>query len=480
MERNMCSKSLMWFRSDLRVSDNSAFYHASQSNNTIGLVILSPKQWKMHDEAPIKIDFYLKHLQELKYQLNSLGIPLHIHITDSWNDIPQFITQFCRENNIESVHTNIELGFNEFERDRNVNKELTSADIEFHTYQDRTIFPLGSIRNGKNEPYQIFSAFKRKCIEQLVISTPQPLPKPEQQYTHNHFQLDQNVPCFEQLFPHKQLPEQNTIWDVGENEAKQKLLNFIDEYVIDYQKVRDFPYVNGTSQLSPYLNIGVLSIRQCLGANFSESHGYFEINNEGQDTWLNELLWREFYQHLMYDFPHLSKHQPFKMNTTKIQWRESESDFNAWKSGHTGIPIVDAGMREMLQTGWMHNRVRMIVAMFLSKNLLIDWRLGEKWFMQNLIDGDLSANNGGWQWCASTGTDSVPYFRIFNPISQSKKFDPNGEYIRKWVPELAHLDSKIIHEPFAKSTELELNYPKPIVDLKLSRVRAINAFKSIS
>ena len=161
-----------------------------------------------------------------------------------------------------------------------------------------------------------------------------------------------------------------------------------------------------------------------------------------------------------------------------MPWRDAPDELNAWKFGQTGIPIVDAGIRQMLQTGWMHNRVRMIVAMFLSKNLLIDWRKGEQWFMQHLIDGDLAANNGGWQWCASTGTDAVPYFRIFNPISQSQKFDSQGDYIRKWIPELAHLDAKIIHEPYAKYPNLKLNYPKPIVDLKMSRQRALAAFKS--
>ena len=176
----------------------------------------------------------------------------------------------------------------------------------------------------------------------------------------------------------------------------------------------------------------------------------------------------------------MSKHLPFKAETLNIPWRDDAKALQAWQYGQTGIPIVDAGMRQMLSTGWIHNRVRMIVAMFLSKNLLIDWRLGEQWFMQHLIDGDLAANNGGWQWCASTGTDSVPYFRIFNPISQSQKFDKQGDYIRKWIPELAHLDAKQIHEPYAHNPSLDLNYPKPIVDLKQSRIRAIEAFKSIS
>ena len=225
--------------------------------------------------------------------------------------------------------------------------------------------------------------------------------------------------------------------------------------------------------------MGILSIRQCIQALFSAQQGYLNFDSEGQQTWLDELLWREFYQHILYDFPRVSKHLPFKENTQKIQWRDAPEDLKDWQYGLTGVPIVDAGMRQMLATGWMHNRVRMIVAMFLSKNLLIDWRLGEQWFMQHLVDGDLAANNGGWQWCASTGTDSVPYFRVFNPISQSQKFDANGDYIRRWIPELAYLDAKSIHDPYAKNPNLKLNYPRPIVDLKQSRIRAIEAFKGI-
>ncbi len=215
-----------------------------------------------------------------------------------------------------------------------------------------------------------------------------------------------------------------------------------------------------------------MSIRQCLQALFRAEHGNFHLTNEGQQTWLDELLWREFYQHILFDFPHVSKHIPFKKDTQKIKWSHNPEHLAAWQTGQTGIPIIDAGMRQLLKTGWMHNRVRMITAMFLCKNLLIDWRVGEQWFMEHLIDGDLAANNGGWQWCASTGTDAVPYFRIFNPIAQSKKFDPNGDYIRQWVEELAHLDNKAIHEPYSTKTNTQLNYPKPIVDLKETRLKS--------
>jgi len=476
----MQNQSLIWFRQDLRTLDNTALWYATRENPTIGLIILSPEQWKQHDDAPIKIDFYLRQVNDLKQKLHSLNIPLHIEIIPLWKDIPRFISTFCEKHYIENVHANIDLGWNELKRDARVQKALNHIHKDLVLYHDRTLFPVGSIRNHSNHPYQVFSAFKKKCIEQLVISIPQPFPSPEKQH-ENHLKQTFNlqVPTLKQLNIATHLVKNQQQWDVGENLGFNQLNQFIEHDVSNYHLERDLPNNNHTSLLSPYLNCGILSIRQCINALFKTTDGYFQIQNEGQQTWLNELIWREFYQHILFDFPRLSKHEPFKLNTQKITWRHSPEDFEAWKFGQTGIPIVDAGMRQMLKTGWMHNRVRMIVAMFLSKNLLIDWRLGEQWFMQNLIDGDLAANNGGWQWCASTGTDAVPYFRIFNPISQSQKFDPKGSYIRQWVPELANLDDQFIHEPYAKKSNLELAYPKPIVDLKQSRQRALDTFKGI-
>ncbi len=203
-------------------------------------------------------------------------------------------------------------------------------------------------------------------------------------------------------------------------------------------------------------------------------------NNEGAATWISELIWREFYNHIIHFHPDICRHKPFKLKTDNIPWRYDDNLLEAWKKGMTGFPIVDAGMRQLLQTGWMHNRLRMVTAMFLSKILLLDWRLGEKHFMEHLIDGDFAANNGGWQWCASTGTDAVPYFRIFNPITQSQRFDPTGDFIRRFCPELSHLDSKTIHHPFAFGVKpKELNYPQPIVDYKAMRQNTIELFKRL-
>lgn len=474
---------LIWFRQDLRVRDHAALWHACQQGPSIGLIILSPEQWKMHDDAPIKINFYLRQIQSLKKELEQLNIPLIIQVIPYWKDIANYICELTHQLHIENVYSNIEVGVNELKRDKTVRQALNQHGKELFLFHDRTIFPLRSIRNQSQQPYQVFGAFKKACYSKLEISgLPQCYPIPEKQnaYPQSFSNIKslglEDIQAFSDSSISK---EQQDLWPTGEDFALEQLDVFIEDHLSDYKLERDFPNIEGTSQLSPYLNLGILSIRQCLQALFRAEHGNFHLANEGQQTWLDELLWREFYQHILFDFPHISKHYPFKQNTQNIKWENNPEHLLAWQTGQTGIPIIDAGMRQLQKMGWMHNRVRMITAMFLCKNLLIDWRLGEQWFMQHLIDGDLAANNGGWQWCASTGTDAVPYFRIFNPIAQSKKFDPNGDYIRQWVNELAHLDNKMIHEPYSTKTNEQLNYPKPIVDLKETRLKAIETFKSI-
>ncbi|MHA3103075.1 deoxyribodipyrimidine photo-lyase [Acinetobacter sp. ANC 3791] len=473
--------TLIWFRQDLRISDHAALWHASQNGSCLALAILSPKQWQLHDDAPIKLDFYLRQLRQLQQQLQHYNIPLIVQIVPLWQDIPSVLLKLCERLQVQKVHANVELGVHELQRDKHCQDQLTQANIQLELYQDRTLFPVGSIHNQSGQPYQVFTPFKKNCYERLnqqlpacypniAIQTPLQLELSEQ---------EQNIPELHELGYSAISSEQQQLWTVGELHAQQQLDNFLKNTLADYKQQRDFPAQAGTSQLSAYLNIGILSIRQCVQALFRPQQGQFLLTDQGQQTWLDELLWREFYQHILFDYPQVSKHLPFQLKTQQLQWRDDPEGLSAWQQGKTGIPIVDAGMRQLLATGWMHNRVRMICAMFLTKNLLIDWRKGEQWFMQHLIDGDLAANNGGWQWSASTGTDAAPYFRIFNPISQSEKFDPNGDYIRRWVPELRSLDDKNIHEPYAKGYKAGLGYPKAIVDLKSSRVRAIEAFKAL-
>ena len=266
------------------------------------------------------------------------------------------------------------------------------------------------------------------------------------------------------------------LWPAGEDEAKTKLLKFLDEKVIDYSKNRNDPILDGTSRISPYLASGIISSKKCILEALKINNFEFNSGHIGVTKWIDEIVWREFYKNIMFSFPKVSKGQPFQDYSKAIKWRYDEDEFIAWKEGKTGFPIVDAAMRQLIHEGWMHNRLRMVVAMFFTKNMLHDWRLGEAYFMQNLIDGDFASNNGGWQWSSSTGTDAAPYFRIFNPITQSTNFDKEGSFIKKYVPELKDLDKSVIHNP-PKEHRKYCNYSEPILDLKESRLRAIEAFK---
>ncbi|MBF7686904.1 deoxyribodipyrimidine photo-lyase [Acinetobacter rathckeae] len=470
---------LIWFRQDLRIQDNSALWHATQQGNPcIAVVILSPEQWKLHHDATCKINFYLRQLKTLQQQLLEKNIPLIVAQIEQWKDIANYMLTLTEQLSITDVYANAEYAVYEKKRDDATLKILSQHAKTLHLFQDHTLFPKGTIRTQNNQPYKVFTPFKKACFERLQHSMPQCYPDIEQQENITLPKDIQQV-CLDDMLTHYPVSEQILqLWPVGEPVAHEKLNDFLQHNVKQYQDTRDFPAIQGTSRISAYLNIGMISARQCLQALFQPYHGEFVLSHKGDETWLTEILWREFYQHIMVDFPKVSKAKPFKDETNRLVWRDAPSDFEKWTQGQTGIPIVDAGMRELKQTGWMHNRVRMICAMFLTKNLLIDWREGERWFMQHLIDGELAANNGGWQWSASTGTDAAPYFRIFNPVTQSERFDPEGKYIKQWVPELASLQAKQIHAPFAHKIGY-LDYPKPIVDLKSSRVRAIEAFKNL-
>ena len=249
----------------------------------------------------------------------------------------------------------------------------------------------------------------------------------------------------------------------------RRLTQFTNYQITDYSETRNRMDLDGTSSLSPYFRFGMLSLRQAVHETRNTQHATDEI-------WLNELIWREFYIQILYHFPRVAR-TSFNPALANIPWRNDPSEFEAWKAGETGVPVVDAGMRQLREIGWMHNRARMIVASFLVKDLLINWRWGEAWFMENLLDGDIAANNGGWQWTAGTGTDAAPYFRIFNPVLQSQKFDPNGDYIRKWVPELRELNAKEIHSPWNFGIKVA-GYPeKPIVDREVVKERTMNAYR---
>lgn len=470
-------RQLIWFRTDLRVRDNTALTAAMQAGPALAVYLISPGQWKTHDDAPCKIDFWLRNLTSLRAELEQLGVPLLIRQADHWRDAPAVLTRLCREFTVSQVMVNEEYGVNETSRDRDVAAALAENGIGFQRHLDQLLFAPGSIMTRTGGYFQVFSQFKKVCYQRLHLALPtliaKPAPQPPLKLVSDP--IPESISGFS-------APDSNlqALWPAGETAALDRLTAFADERLADYGRLRDFPARTGTSQLSPYLAAGVLSPRQCLNAALQRNQAEFDSGNAGVVTWINELLWREFYKHIQVGFPRVSMHRAFRQQTEAIPWRHAPEQLTAWQQGRTGFPLIDAAMRQLLSTGWMHNRLRMVVAMFLTKNLLINWREGERFFMQNLIDGDLAANNGGWQWSASTGTDAVPWFRIFNPVTQSQRFDLDGRFIRHWLPELAHLDNRVIHLP-SSAGELfsPAGYPQPIVDLGASRQRALNAFKNL-
>ncbi|QCI14648.1 deoxyribodipyrimidine photo-lyase [Pseudomonas putida] len=468
---------LIWLRSDLRITDNTALSAACERGPSIALWLVSPGQWQAHDDAACKVDFWLRNLREMRQALDVLNIPLLIRKIDTWDEAAPAVLKVCHQHQVEAVHWNDEYGLNETRRDDATRTLLADAGIQAHSYLDQLLLAPGTILTRSGGYYQVFSQFKKACLEHLHRSLPALAPKVRRQAPLGIASdpIPRHVEGFET--PPDSL---RNLWPAGEEEAQDRLTRFLDETVEDYQRLRDLPAQPGTSQLSAYLAAGVISPRQCLHAALSSNRGEFDSGSVGVQTWVNELLWREFYKHILTGYPEVSRHRAFRAHTEALPWRDAPEDFKAWQEGRTGIPIIDAAMLQLLHTGWMHNRLRMLVAMFLSKNLLIDWRLGERHFMRHLIDGDLAANNGGWQWSASTGTDSVPYFRIFNPISQSQRFDPQGRFIRHWLPQLKGLDDKKIHAPLMLADNLtNTTYHDPIVDLASSRRRALDAFKAL-
>ncbi|TNF82838.1 deoxyribodipyrimidine photo-lyase [Pseudomonas sp. ICMP22404] len=466
---------LIWLRSDLRLNDNTALAAAASQGPCVAVYLTSPGQWRAHDDAPCKIDFWLRNLASLSAALSELNIPLLIRHAPHWDQAPSVLLTLCRELNIDAVHVNEEYGVNEARRDAEAARSLKAQGIAFHSYLDQLLFKPGSVLTRTGSYFQVFSQFRKVCYSRLHLSLPKLIRAPSRQAPTGIY--SDPVPTQVEGFA---LPSDSlrTLWPAGENEARRRLDTFVDQHLDFYQSERDFPARPGTSQLSAYLVAGVVSPRQCLHAALQANQGEFDSGSVGTVTWINELLWREFYKHILVGFPRVSRHRAFRPETEALAWRNAPEELTAWKQARTGLPIIDAAMRQLLETGWMHNRLRMVVAMFLTKNLLIDWREGERFFMQHLIDGDLAANNGGWQWSASTGTDSAPWFRIFNPLSQSEKFDREGRFIKRWLPELNDLDTQEVHNPLGGLFG-RANYPAPIVNLKQSRERALAAFRNL-
>jgi deoxyribodipyrimidine photo-lyase len=470
----------VWFRADLRVSDNAALAAACRDRDArvIAFFLLAPDQWREHGWSPARVDLVRRTLGELSRSLAALNIPLVIRRADRFADAPAALGSLVRERGVTSLHFNREYEVNEVRRDDAVARELRSLGVEIHAHHDQCVMEPGSVVTKESKTYTVFTPFKKAWIAAVrsgggisLHATPAARAVPAA--------IDPDpVPDSLAEFTGLARPD---LWPAGEDHALDRLREFARGRIDRYKELRDLPAVNATSVLSPYLAIGAISPRQCVRAALDANAGSYDSGSPGAVHWISEIVWREFYRHLTAAFPRLCMGRAFRPETEALEWRDAPDEFAAWCEARTGIPIIDAAMRQLLQTGWMHNRLRMIVAMFLTKNLLIDWRRGESFFMRHLVDGDLAQNNGGWQWSASTGTDAAPYFRIFNPVTQSRTFDPGGEFLRKFLPELAPLDDDAIHEPWKAGGLLHarVSYPAPIVDLSASRARALEAWRKI-
>ncbi len=479
-------RPLMWFRADLRVRDNTALYHACKAadRGVVAIFTVCPDQWEEHDWAGVKVDFILRTLSDLSARLADLNIPLLIRDTPRFKGIPDLLEQVAREHECDAVYFNREYEVNESNRDQAVEVRCAEAGLGVRSFTDRVVFAPGQVLTQEDGVYNVYSPFKRRwwaLFEEQGgsegISREWPEPKAQEKIAGlSPDAIPPRVDGFESSVD----PEK---WPAGEEHARRRLGQFIARKLSAYKDERDFPTRDSTSRLSPHLTIGSISPRQCVNAAVEANDGRIAKGDKGAVTWCQEIIWREFYIHILAGYPRVSMNRPFKLATSAIEWSDNEDHFAAWKAGRTGVPIVDAAMRCLTQTGWMHNRLRMIVAMYLTKDLFLPWWWGERHFMRSLVDGDLASNNGGWQWSASTGTDAQPYFRIFNPWSQSKKFDADGTFIREWVPELRDADAAILHDP-AKLHSARLfqlsDYPAPIVDHKEARQRALNAFQALS
>lgn len=471
----------MWFREDLRLHDNTALYHASHAakDGLIAVYVLDFAAWQQHDVAECRMDFLWRNVQALQKDLRTFNIPLIILASQKSADVPALLLALMQQHKIDCLYYNQQYEIDEVRRDQAVAKSLRQHQIETRSYTDEVWFAPGTILTQAGNYYTVFTPFKKAYLTKLteVGNSILAVPKTQTKLIAD-IEMQETTTWEKQFAKLRAMPD---LYPAGEIYAQQRLANFIKYKIKNYKHDRDFPDLNGTSVLSPYLAAGVISSRQCLQAALDANHGYFDRGDENILTWISELIWREFYKHILYGFPRVSMSKPFKLETENIVWDNNKLLFQAWCEGNTGYPIIDAAMRQLQQIGWMHNRLRMIVAMFLTKDLLIDWRWGEKFFMQHLIDGDLAANNGGWQWSASTGTDAVPYFRIFNPCSQSKKYDPEGKFIKQYCPELAELEGDELHDPelIPPLFRQKLNYPRPIIEHGKARLRALTIFKNL-
>ncbi len=431
----MSKISIFWFRRDLRLHDNAGLFHALKSGNPVLPIFIFDKNIldKLEDKKDRRVEFIHGILSEMQAELTKLGSTLLVKYGTPEEVFPALLNEF----DVSAIYTNHDYENYALERDDAVREYATSEGVEFNTFKDQVIFEKNEVLSGAGTPYTVFTPYSRKWKEKALDTS--------------YLESYSNEAYFDN-FLKTSTTEMPSLSDMGfQNTGKNFPNKEVRESIVkNYAEKRDFPAIEGTTRLSVHLRFGTVSVRELArkAQNLSE-------------IWLNELIWRDFYFNILHHFPHVGEGRAFRKEYEKITWRNNETEFQQWCEGKTGYPIVDAGMRELNTTGFMHNRVRMIVASFLIKHLLIDWHWGEAYFAKKLLDFDFSANNGGWQWASGSGCDAAPYFRVFNPRLQTEKFDKNLDYIKKWVPELNNFD-----------------YPQPVIDHDFARKRVLEVYKN--
>ncbi|MFN7038159.1 MAG: cryptochrome/photolyase family protein [Alphaproteobacteria bacterium] len=473
-DSNICD-SIVWLRRDLRVHDHTSFASAINKGGRILPLFIFDEE--ILTRFKNKDDFRLSFISDSLMLINQELEPFFGSILILYGKASEVIPKVVLALKAKALFAAKDYEPETIERDNKVKKILEDNDIEFILEEDHALLPVESVKKSDNSPYRVYTAYKKmwkNTINQLDFS--ERIVNLEKIKFCN-IEIAKNILEAAGLKIIKSKHSSDILKEIGYNynvlpsywkiDGAQKRLNFFaNKKLASYKTDRNFMAKDGTSRLSAYIRFGLISIRECYRA---------VEGRPGADDWINELIWRDFYIMILYNFPFSSKTELVEQYRNKIEWLHNTDSLEAWKKGMTGFPLIDAGMRQLITTGWMHNRLRMITASFMCKQLLIDWRIGEEFFAQYLMDYDMAPNVGGWQWCSSTGTDAQPYFRIFNATNQAKEYDTDGEFIRKFVPELKNIPTKYIFEP--KKYDRNIKYPAPIIDQKLARERAIQTFK---
>jgi deoxyribodipyrimidine photo-lyase len=474
MPDKLYDRVLVWFRRDLRDYDHAALCQALMQGRQVYCVFVFDTEIleSLPDKADRRVEFIWESVRELKHALRDSGGDLLVLHGPACTEIPKL----ARQLEVQAVYANRDYEPQAIARDAAVAASLACAGVKFCLCKDQVIFEADEVLTQDGRPFRVFTPYARAWMKRLTADAVYPHAVDDHLSALGRVERETTLPTLEQIgYTRTNLRD---LMPTGMSGADRLFENF-QQRMDDYRAARDFPAVKGPSYLSVHLRFGTISIRTLV------SHAW-QRGGPGAETWLNELIWREFYFMLLHHHPDMAQGHTFKPEFDTIAWPGSDAHFQAWCQGRTGYPLVDAAMRQLNQTGYMHNRLRMVTASFLVKDLLVDWRKGEDYFARKLTDFDLAANNGGWQWAASTGCDAQPWFRIFNPVTQSERFDAQGKFIRKYVPELSACDAREIHAPWQmplqRQREIAVligqDYPAPVVDHAVMREKALALYKS--